>query len=961
MRKRIITLSLGLLLWAPALIAQVSQGGTPPSFQLGYLKAAPLTLTAPNIDQIIREDALSGKNGEAWRMAVAIPGGMNTENSGTWTNLGRGEKIWQLKLSSKGAKALGVYYSKFHIPEGGRLFLYNEDQSQVIGAFTSENNPKDLQNFATELIEGESVTLEYFQPAFVKEKPIIEIGDIAYAYRGVKEINAFKVNESAACEVNVNCSEGTNWQNHKRSVAKIVLKQGASYYLCSGAVVNNAAQDGKPYFLTAEHCGVSSSAADFNQWVFYFNYEAAACANPTTAPASLTITGCVKRASSSDGGGTTGSDFKLLEFNTSIPASYNVYYAGWNRNNVGSPSGVSIHHPAGDIKKISTYTSTLTTTSWGGSVPDTHWRVVWSATANGHGVTEGGSSGSPIFDNNGRIVGTLTGGGSFCTATSSPDSYGKMSYHWTSNGTTADKQAKPWLDAANTGITTMDGAFVTGPPGPTPITYCASKGNSVADEWIQSVAIGSFSKNSGKNAGYADFTADKITLEQGKAYNFTLSPGFTATAYNEYWKIWLDYNKDGDFEDAGELIYNAGAVASTARTGSFTIPAAATIQETRMRVSMKYNAEQTSCEAFSYGEVEDYTANIVAAAPVTCNIPSGVTAGSATASSFVVSWTAVSGATAYEVQYKVATASTWTTANATTASYTITGLAASTSYNYQVRTVCGSSFSAYSAQGTISTSATPPPAPTYCASKGNSVVDEWIKIVKIGTINNTSNANAGYANFTAQSTSLEIGEGTAITLTPGFKTNALGQPVTFPEYWRVWVDLNADGDFLDAGELAFNAGATSTAIVNGSVVIPAGTGPKSTRMRVQMKYNGAPTSCEAFPYGEVEDYTVNLVDTRSAIAENRLTEAVNQEITLYPNPGKGLSVLNLVAAKEYATITVTIMDYTGKVVRVLGYNNIGIGTELSTNIDLSFEGPGLYLVSVVADGSTLKTHRMLVQ
>lgn len=958
MRKSIITLSLSLLFGSFASKAQISQGGTPPSFALGYLKSAPISLTAPALDQIKAEDALKEKNGEAWRMAVAVKAGMNTDNSGTWTDIGRGEKIWTLKIHIKGAKGLGVYYDQFHLPEGAKLFLYNEDQSKVIGAFTSANNPIDIPNFATEMIEGESVTLEYFQPAFVKEKPIIQIGEIAYAYRGLKELSVEKVNESDACQVNVNCSEGAAWQNHKRSVAKIVLKQGASYYLCTGSVLNNASQDGKPYFLTAEHCGVSSTAADFNQWVFYFNYEASGCTNPTSAPASQTITGCVKRASAGDGGGNTGSDFKLLEFNSAIPSTYNVYYAGWNRADIGAASGVSIHHPSGDIKKISTYTSALTSTSWGGSVANTHWRVVWSATANGHGVTEGGSSGSPIFDNNGRIVGDLTGGGSYCTATSSPDSYGKLAYSWASNGTTSDKQLKPWLDPANTGITTLDGAFLNGNPGPTPITYCTSKGNSVADEWIQSVAIGSFTKNSGKNAGYADFTADKITLEQGKSYSFTLTPGFTSSQYNEYWKMWIDYNKDGDFDDAGELIYDAGAAAKTAKTGSFTVPAGATVQETRIRVSMKYNGAQTACEAFSYGEVEDYTANIITAAPVSCNTPTGLVSGSVTSSSFALSWTAVSGASSYEVQYKAASTSTWTTVTTTTSSYTVSGLTASTAYNYQVRTVCGSSFSGYTTMGSVTTSAAPPVTPTYCTSKGNSVTDEWIKSVAIGSINNTSNANAGYKDYTNLSTNLEIGEGTNITLTPGFKTNALGQPTTYPEYWRVWVDLNADGDFVDVGELAYDAGATSTTAKTGSVVIPAGTAPKSTRMRVQMKYNAAPTSCETFSYGEVEDYTVNLVDTRSQLTDGLV--AVLHEMNLYPNPSKGLSTLKLVAPADLGTIVISVMDYTGRTVRTIGYNGINAGTEVLTDLDLREERAGIYLVNVTTDGVHQKTFRLII-
>ena len=146
-----------------------------------------------------------------------------------------------------------------------------------------------------------------------------------------------------------------------------------------------------------------------------------------------------------------------------IPVSYAPYYNGWNRINSASPSGVSIHHPDGDIKKISTYTSALVSVTWFGP-PDAHWRVTWTTTTNGLGVTEPGSSGSPIFDNNGRIVGTLSGGMSACdvggagpgTGPDKPDYYGKFSYHWLSNGASSSQRLKPWLDPDNT-VTTLDG------------------------------------------------------------------------------------------------------------------------------------------------------------------------------------------------------------------------------------------------------------------------------------------------------------------------------------------------------------------------------------------------------------------------------------------------------------------------------------------------------------------------
>ena len=159
-----------------------------------------------------------------------------------------------------------------------------------------------------------------------------------------------------------------------------------------------------PYFLTANHCGMSSTVNDYNKWVFYFNFECPDCICQTV-PGSRTISGSTKIAAGTDDP-STGSDFKLLRLNTKVPKDYQPYYSGWSGENSGSSNGVGIHHPKGDVKKISTYTSALTSSNWSGSGSDPgekYWRVVWSATASGHGVTEKGSSGSPIFDHNKSI------------------------------------------------------------------------------------------------------------------------------------------------------------------------------------------------------------------------------------------------------------------------------------------------------------------------------------------------------------------------------------------------------------------------------------------------------------------------------------------------------------------------------------------------------------------------------
>jgi len=458
--------------------SQISQGGLPPSFFYNSTKVEidRKVVYPQNLSSVFQEDAANQKEGVVYRYGIAIPVNSSIDNSGTWTTLPDGRNVWRLEIQSPGAKAIGLNFDKFWLPKGSKLFVYNESKDFVIGAFTSENNNWQDMVFATQLVKGETVVLEYMAPEYMTEgninkrnatdkelintsvKPIISISHICYAYRNVGFITGDE--KDSSCEVNINCSEGTNWQNQKKGVARISVYQGGSYGWCSGSLVNNAAGDCTPYFLTADHCGGDATASEFNQWVFYFNYESSSCSG-TTGPTTQTMTGATFKARGPFSG---GSDFLLLQFNSAVPSSYNPFYNGWNKGTTASPSGVSIHHPAGLIKKISTYTTALQTVSYSGCAANSHWLVVWAQTTNGWGVTEGGSSGSPIFDNNKRIVGTLTGGSSYCSATTSPDSYGKFSQHWVSNGTASNRQLKAWLDPANT-LTTLDGTSTCGAPG----------------------------------------------------------------------------------------------------------------------------------------------------------------------------------------------------------------------------------------------------------------------------------------------------------------------------------------------------------------------------------------------------------------------------------------------------------------------------------------------------------------
>ncbi len=548
--NRLYSILFVLLASTVGMRAQISEGGTPLSLQPAYglgTDHIPTEHIAPPsaamIQQMEAEDASEGKNP---RIGVLMPANLTANNSGEWQTISKGgDRVWRLRIRSEEALGLTLYWSDFHLPAGAKLFVFTPDQVEVYGAFTAANNdPSGF--FATQLVHYNELIVEYFEPAEVAGQGSFTISDVAYAWRHVKSRTpglppGRDFGDSGACEVNVNCSpEGNNWQDEKRGVSRYLVVVGAGQGWCTGTMVNNARQDCTPYFLTAWHCGEGATAANFNQWVFYFNYEAPTCANPANGNnlPNNTMTGCAMRANSNDGGGNSGSDFLLVQLNQNPPAAYNLYYCGWNATGVANTGGVNISHPAGDIKKISTYTNTLISATWGGQVQNTHWTANWVATANGNGVTEGGSSGSALFDNNGRIVGTLTGGPSNCNAAAANrnDQFGKVSYHWQSNGAATNRQLKPWLDPDNTGALTLDGVYApctgfTLAANPTAITACAGAN---ATSVITVNALGGFNTPvnlTASGAAGATFQFSTNPVTPGNTSIITIS-GLAAGNYN---------------------------------------------------------------------------------------------------------------------------------------------------------------------------------------------------------------------------------------------------------------------------------------------------------------------------------------------------------------------------------------------------------------------------------------------
>lgn len=381
-----------------------------------------------------------------------IPLADSVLRKGVWQQLPNGNFAWRLEIQLKGATALNFYFRNVKLGQKDRLFLYNSRKGQLLGAFSKQNNGKEM---GTAYLLGNNLVLELDSPKKYNILPfeLTGVGNITdHAEKSLKDFG-----DAEACEIPVNCPEGAKYINQKNSVARILLREGSSLFWCTGSLINDTKNDGKPYFLTANHCGDAATTADYGRWIFYFNYESPDCSRPTTEPAIHSLSGAQLLASASLNG---GSDFKLLLLKDKVPYAYKPYFNGWDRSGNISDSGVVIHHPEGDIKMISTYKTPLRPVDYFGTVTNPNadfWEVKWAATQSGHGVTEGGSSGSPLFSSEGLVIGTLTGGKSSCSTLDSPDYYGRFSKHWNSNGSDSTRQLEYWLDKTQTGLEKIPG------------------------------------------------------------------------------------------------------------------------------------------------------------------------------------------------------------------------------------------------------------------------------------------------------------------------------------------------------------------------------------------------------------------------------------------------------------------------------------------------------------------------
>lgn len=410
---------------------------------------ATINFLQPDIQKLRLEDEKNDIKGAGpWRFGFNHETSLTLENSGSWTMLPNGAKVWRLKVSSKNAQTINLTFNGVVIPQGNELYVSSTDGAVVLGKFTEKHLYKG--ELGSELIPGSSAIIEYYvAPENSTNNGQLEIVTVTHGYRTTSEFQAKAFGQSGACHMNVNCPDGQPFESQKRSV--VLLVSGANGF-CTGALINTTAYDERPYVLTANHCYTSSPAT----WVFRFNWESPNCANPATSPSFNSLSGGSLLARK------LTTDFCLVKITGGlvagkIPSSYNVYFSGWDRSGLSPTNTFGIHHPRADIKKISfdDHVSYPTQSTISGVTSEVNgvWRVTWDRNT----TTEPVSSGSPLFDQNRRIIGQLWGGGASCTMLTGHDFYGRISESWNPTASDSTNQLEYWLDPSGTGAIAVDG------------------------------------------------------------------------------------------------------------------------------------------------------------------------------------------------------------------------------------------------------------------------------------------------------------------------------------------------------------------------------------------------------------------------------------------------------------------------------------------------------------------------
>ncbi|BAO77297.1 T9SS type A sorting domain-containing protein [Winogradskyella sp. PG-2] len=439
---------------------EIPEDVKPPSWNLDNLSnVIPFKLAPFNLKNLQDEDEINDKDqSKPWRFGHDIYVDHSFNDVGEWTTLENGDRIWRMSYKSKNAHTINFMFDVFRIPVGAKLYVYNNEKTDILRPFTHHNNnPEEI--LGTWLVEGDQAWIEYYQPAHVTDKAKIVVGSVVHGYR-TAETYQKGLNDSGACNQDVDCDItpsgadpfdlDTVKENVKKANAMMVT---GSNGFCSGTLINNSNNDGTPYFMTANHCGGGEAG-----WAFRFNWRSPnpSCStnvNSTNGTFNQTVSGAILRANSSE------SDMELVEITDTSFFSNNsdLVWAGWNRSTTDLPAlNFGIHHPNGDIQKTcrDDEGATRVVSPFNGNSTAKMWLIDdWDL-----GVTSQGSSGSALYNETGHLIGVLSGGGAQCSGTVDnglSDIYGRFGVAW-DFGSTQASRLKEWLDPSNSGVNVLD-------------------------------------------------------------------------------------------------------------------------------------------------------------------------------------------------------------------------------------------------------------------------------------------------------------------------------------------------------------------------------------------------------------------------------------------------------------------------------------------------------------------------
>ncbi len=453
--QKILCFYLCVLVFLLSSSALFCQRILPPSQQAAYqalfAQKEVVNKRVPQLDlKRIREE---DRQKPGIRFAAPVSADLGLSGNGEWTHLPNGDRVWRLQIDGGRTEGMVLLFDEFVLPPGAELHIYTPDGKNYYGPYTSQINNRH-RTFVSDVIRGQAAVLEYLEPAKWRAKGRLhisridqvykpEIFDTDYPYKVNGGRMDFGFGQADDCHDNINCDDGNDFQDIKRAVCRVTVVVDAGTGFCSGTLLNNTANDGRPLLLSAFHC-MEGFTPIYNMWRFDFNYEANGCNNPGQEPQADLIMGCSELASRQD------NDFLLLELSTAVPPSFDAFFAGWDRT-VGTPiRSAIVHHPRGDIKKIafdnqpgSVFSSPI---KWNNDVTTPashHFEIKYD-----QGTFEPGSSGSALLNQDQRVIGQLHGGTASCEG-STTGYFGRLNLSWEGGGASGSR-LRDWLDPLGT-------------------------------------------------------------------------------------------------------------------------------------------------------------------------------------------------------------------------------------------------------------------------------------------------------------------------------------------------------------------------------------------------------------------------------------------------------------------------------------------------------------------------------